>query len=92
MKPKLLIGVLLLAVIVGAASPAFSQCAMCRENAAAAGEGAEALNFGIIVLLMPALVMFMGVLVFAAGRRDALLVKESAPNGNGARPAPEIRG
>lgn len=73
MKSKLPIYLLLVTLILATASPAFSQCAMCRENAAGAGDGGRAINLGILVLLAPTLAMFVGVIVFALRRRDALL-------------------
>ena len=56
-----------------ASSPAFAQgCAMCYTSAAAAGKGAaRALDLGILVLLVPTLLMFVGVLVFAIRRANA---------------------
>lgn len=56
------------------ASPdAFGQgCAMCYTTAAAAGPGAaRSLDLGILVLLVPTLVLFVGVLFFAVRRAAA---------------------
>ena len=49
---------------------AFAQgCAMCYTTAAAAGSAAaRSLDLGILVLLVPTLVMFVSVLVFAIRR------------------------
>ena len=49
---------------------AFGQgCAMCYTTAAAAGSAAaRSLDLGILVLLVPTLVMFVSVLVFAIRR------------------------
>ncbi len=49
---------------------AFAQgCAMCYTTAAAAGSAAaRSLDVGILVLLVPTLVMFVSVLVFAIRR------------------------
>lgn len=63
--------VALLGLVLAAAPAAAAQCSMCRENAAAAGaEGAQALRLGILVLLVPTLALFAGVLAFAARRRE----------------------
>jgi len=58
--------VALLLVLPGMAA---AQCAMCRELAAQAGAD-KAINLAILVLLIPTLVLFVGVLVFALRRRD----------------------
>ncbi|MFQ5663489.1 MAG: hypothetical protein ACE5HL_06635 [Terriglobia bacterium] len=64
---RLAIAVLLLVVLLGCAPPAFAQgCALCRTAAEAAGpEAGKALNRGILVLLIPTLSIFLGVLFFA---------------------------
>jgi len=47
---------------------------MCRTGAEAAGAtGARAVNLGILILLIPTLLFFLGVLLFAVLRRDAEL-------------------
>ena len=47
-------------------------CALCARNAAATGpEGGQALNFGIILLLVPALLIFIGILWVAFLNRNA---------------------
>jgi hypothetical protein len=55
---------------VAAAPSAFAQgCPMCYRAASQAGKLAiRALNHGILVLLIPTLLMFVGVLVFAFRR------------------------
>ena len=55
---------------VAAAPSAFAQgCPMCYRAASQAGQMAiQALQHGILVLLIPTLVMFVGVLVFAFRR------------------------
>ena len=59
------------ALLACAAAPsAFAQgCPMCYRAASQAGEMAiRALNSGILVLLIPTLLMFVGILVFAVRR------------------------
>ena len=66
--------IFLAALAVLALAPgAFAQgCALCYTTAAAAGAAAaRSLNIGILVLLVPALVMFIAVLAFLV-RRAAL--------------------
>jgi len=55
------------------APSAFAQgCALCYTTAAAAGAAAtRAIDMGILILLIPALLLFIAVLAFAA-RRAAL--------------------
>jgi hypothetical protein len=46
-------------------------CAMCYQNAAAAGSNAQAgLRHGILILLIPALALFTGILSLLYQRRD----------------------
>jgi len=63
----------LLAASFAAAPAAFAQgCAMCYTTAAAQSPKAQAaLNHGILVLLIPPLSMFIGILVFLYRRRNA---------------------
>ena len=66
---------LLLAAFVLAFAPrVFAQgCALCYTTAAAAGPAAaRALDIGILVLLVPTLVLFISVLVFAFRRANSL--------------------
>jgi hypothetical protein len=45
-------------------------CAMCYQNAAASGaQGGAALRHGILILLLPALSVFLGIFVFIYRRR-----------------------
>jgi hypothetical protein len=55
---------------VFAAQDAFAQgCAMCYTSAAGAGSrAAHSLDFGILVLLLPTLVLFLSVIVFTFRR------------------------
>lgn len=54
-------------------SSLFAQtCALCYEQAAQAGaRTSRAIDHGILVLLVPTLVMFVGVLVFAVRRANS---------------------
>jgi hypothetical protein len=60
-------------IVLAAAPSAWGQgCAMCYSAASAAGKAAaRALDAGILVLLIPTLVMFVGVLVFAVRRANS---------------------
>jgi hypothetical protein len=61
------------AVVFGAsAAAAFGQgCAMCYQSAAAsAAPGREALRHGILVLLVPAVSLFLGIFALIYRRRD----------------------
>ncbi len=54
-------------------------CALCARNAAATGpEGGQALNFGIILLLVPALLIFVGILLVAFLNRNAEAFPDSS--------------
>lgn len=54
-------------------------CALCATNAAATGpEGWRALNFGIILLLVPALLIFIAIFCVAFLNRNA----EAFPDGS----------
>ena len=80
MKPygtfRLLIAGLILSLALALAPAAFAQgCAMCRENAAATADGGRTINLAILVLLVPTLVFFIGIVVFSLRRADA----EAAP-------------
>lgn len=68
MRRRGLILLVLSALAIG--PPAWGQgCAMCYKAASAAGKAAgRALDSGILVLLIPTLVLFVGVLVFAVRR------------------------
>ena len=67
---------LLLAVFVLALAPrVFAQgCALCYTTAAAAGPAAaRSLDLAILVLLVPTLILFVAVLVFAFRRANSLV-------------------
>ena len=61
----------LLATVMGIVPGALAQgCAMCYQNAAASGEqGRAALRHGILILLLPAISLFLGIFVLIH-RRD----------------------
>ncbi|MEW6212932.1 MAG: hypothetical protein AB1631_31705 [Acidobacteriota bacterium] len=53
----------LVAIVSIAASPALAQCAMCKESVANSEEGtslASRLNLAVVILLLPAVAMFVG--------------------------------
>jgi hypothetical protein len=63
----------LAATIVAFAPAAFAQgCVMCYTSASAAGKrGEHALDKAILVLLIPPLLLFVGILIFAFRRSHA---------------------
>jgi hypothetical protein len=69
-------------VLAGAAAwlwfsavPAAAQCALCYTSAGSAGaRGIAALRLGIIILLVPAVVLFLGVLYVALRNKDGAAV------------------
>lgn len=64
--------VLAVAVVVLVATPEVlaQGCAMCRNAAAAGGEqAARAFNLGILVLLLPTITIFVGILFVAVRHR-----------------------
>ena len=67
MKLKRLILWLVAATLLAAAPGVFAQgCVACRTSAAAGGaEAARALDHGILILLVPTLSIFVGILFFA---------------------------
>jgi len=71
------LAVLLLAM---AAAPAGAQCAMCYQNAAAQDARAmRALNFGILLLLIPPVTIMAGILLTAFRYRDADRAEAEGP-------------
>jgi hypothetical protein len=60
----------MLAAALAAAPEAWTQCSMCRTGAEAAGDGGAALNLAILVLLVPTLTFFVGILVISHRRAD----------------------
>lgn len=75
----LLFGALLSVLCGFAASPsAFAQgCAMCYTSAVGAGPAARAIDYGIIALLLPALLLFIAVFVLLIRRAAAAAARES---------------
>jgi len=61
-----------LALVLLLASHAAAQgCAMCYQNASASGaQGREALRHGVLVLLLPTLSLFVGILALIYRRRN----------------------
>ena len=59
------------AVLLLAPHVAAQGCAMCYQNASAAGpQGREALRHGILVLLVPTLSLFIGIFALIYRRRN----------------------
>jgi hypothetical protein len=71
---------LALAALIAAPSALYAQsCAMCYQNAAAAGpRTAEALRHGILIMLFPPLLIFAGIIVLAHRRRNDTLDSDDA--------------
>ena len=54
-----------------AGTVAFAQCSMCRTAAAANGASAKSLNLAVVILFVPAMCLFCGVMLTAyRGNRD----------------------
>ncbi|HTX14820.1 MAG TPA: hypothetical protein VMD77_05955 [Candidatus Baltobacteraceae bacterium] len=65
------VALLFVAVLIGATAPQViaQGCAMCYQNAASAGaQGRIALRHGILILLLPALSLFAGILLLVCSR------------------------
>jgi hypothetical protein len=71
--------------LLAMASDALAQgCSMCYASAAQEDAGAQqALNLGILVLLIPPVLLFAGVLVTAVRRRDEDPQAADAPTARG---------
>ena len=66
----LVLGVAGLAALI-APQAAAQGCAMCYQNASAAGaQGREALRHGILVLLLPTISLFLGIFALIYRRRN----------------------
>lgn len=67
MRLRLAAAVAVAAFLLATAPAAFAQgCVMCRNSAAAGGaEAARALDQGVLVLLIPTVSIFVGILLFA---------------------------
>jgi hypothetical protein len=58
-------------LVILAPHAAAQGCAMCYQNAASSGvHGREALRHGILILLLPALSLFLGVFLLIYRRRN----------------------
>ena len=70
MKRYFLFALVLVVLAAALAPEAWAQgCSMCAKNAAAASpEGQRALNYGILILLAPTLLLFIGAFVLQIGR------------------------
>lgn len=74
----LLGGALALAPSVGAQG-----CVMCKLSAQAAGEeAAKALDYGIFILMVPTVIIFMGVFYWAFTHRDRSLADQEEEEKN----------
>ena len=60
-------------ILWSASAPGWAQsCALCAKNVAASGsKGIQGLQSGIILLLIPALLFFIGIFVFALRYRNS---------------------
>jgi hypothetical protein len=66
----LLLLVLVASIVLLPPRAAAQGCAMCYQNAAASGaQGGAALRHGILILLLPALSVFVGIFAFIYRRR-----------------------
>lgn len=71
MKLAILVTLILTSLALIAPHAAAQGCAMCYQNAVAAGSNAQAgLRHGILILLIPALGLFSGILAILYQRRD----------------------
>ena len=79
-KPLLLVG--LAALVVLAASPAFSQsCALCYTQAASAGARMiEALRSGILILIAPPTFMSVAMIFIVYRKRNQVRQSDDAPD------------
>ncbi len=71
-RVKKLTALLILAVALLAAPLAYPQgCVMCRTSAAAGGEEAmKAFDLAVVVLLVPTILLFVGILAYAFRYRN----------------------
>ncbi len=68
-QPLLLVG-LVISLLLTAHAAGAQGCAMCYQNATASGaQGGAALRHGILILLLPALSVFIGIFVLIFRRR-----------------------
>jgi hypothetical protein len=84
---------LVIALSLLAAPAAFAQgCTMCRTGAEASADGGKSLNLAIIVLLVPTLSLFVGIVVFGLRRADAESAAAEQPNPGPAADRPRAKG
>ena len=77
----MLVAALMLSLALAWAPAAFAQgCSMCRENAAATADGGRSINLAILVLLVPTLTFFAGIVVFSLRRADAAPTPQAQAN------------
>lgn len=70
-KRAIVVAVILGSIVLVAPHATAQGCAMCYQNATAAGSNAQAgLRHGILILLIPALGLFAGILGALYQRRD----------------------
>jgi hypothetical protein len=68
---SVLFGGFLVVALLFAPHVAAQGCAMCYQNASASGaQGREALRHGILVLMLPTLSLFVGILALIYHRRN----------------------
>lgn len=79
MKKRIVSGVLGTLMLLGLVPAAFAQgCALCRTMAEAQGtEGAKALNLAILILLVPTVLIFVGILLWAFRFRNQSWAEQS---------------
>lgn len=67
MRKRVAMAALVAVGLLAAVPAAFAQgCVMCRNTAAAGGaEAAKALDLGVLILLVPTISIFVGILFFA---------------------------
>ncbi len=73
MKLRLTVACAVSGLLIGLTAPhAVAQgCAMCYQTAAASGApGREALRYGILILLLPAISLFLGIFAFIYRRNN----------------------
>lgn len=78
MRRRWITGIALVAAWLALATPAFAQgCAMCKTLAEAQGpEGAKTLDLAILVLLIPTVLIFVGILLWGLCIRDRSWIED----------------
>jgi len=76
-RAVVLAALLVCGVLLAATGVAAQNCAMCYDAARQqSGEASRALNVGIVVLLLPSLLLFGGVIATALRHREAEATEE----------------